>query len=134
MNSTSSHPLITKGTHIILDIYDISCNDNDNDNGNDNDNNEILKYESSIIKILDLIVEKFNLNVVAKAVHQFQPFGVTGVYVLSESHLSIHTFVEEKKVSLDLYTCNSFNRCYEFIDFVKMIFKECKCNYHIIER
>jgi len=127
MNSTFSHPLITKGTHIILDIYDINNNDDD-------DNNEILKYESSIIKIMDLIVKKFNLSVVAKAVHQFQPFGVTGVYVLSESHLSIHTFVEEKKVSMDLYTCNSFNRCYEFIDFVKLIFKECKCNHHIIER
>ena len=131
MNSSSSHPLITKGTHIILDIYDINNNDANNDDNNDN---EILKYESSIIKILDMIIEKFNLNVVAKAVHQFQPFGVTGVYVLSESHLSIHTFVEEKKVSMDLYTCNSFNRCYEFIDFVKLIFKECKCNYNIIER
>jgi S-adenosylmethionine decarboxylase proenzyme len=126
MNSSSSHPLITKGTHIILDIYDI--------NDNNNDNNEILKYESSIIKILDLIVEKFNLNVVAKAMHQFQPFGVTGVYVLSESHLSIHTFVEEKKVAMDLYTCNLFNRYDEFIDFVKIIFKECKCNYKIVER
>jgi len=67
MNSTFSHPLITKGTHIILDIYDINGNDDNND-----DNNEILKYESSIIKIMDLIVEKFNLSVVAKAVHQFR--------------------------------------------------------------
>jgi len=45
-------------------------------------------------------VEKFNLNVVGKVIHQFEPFGVTGVYVLSESHLSIHTFVEEKKVAM----------------------------------
>ena len=117
----SIHPLILKGTHIIIDIYNI-------------DNNELLKFNDSIINILDKIVDEFKLTVVNKAIHQFEPFGVTGVYVLSESHLSIHTFVEEKKVSMDLYTCNSFNRCYEFIDFVKLIFKECKCNHHIIER
>jgi S-adenosylmethionine decarboxylase len=125
MNSYPPHVIINKGTHIILDIYDFE---------NENENENILKYESSIVKILDMIVDKFDLNVVAKAIHQFQPFGVTGVYVLSESHLSIHTFVEEKKVSMDLYTCNSFNRCYEFIDFIKLIFKECKCNHKIIER
>jgi S-adenosylmethionine/arginine decarboxylase-like enzyme len=27
------------------------------------------------------------------------------VYLLSESHLSIHTFVDEGKVTIDLFTC-----------------------------
>lgn len=117
----SIHPLILKGTHIIIDIYDI-------------DNNELLKFNDSIINILDKIVNKFNLNVVNKAIHQFEPYGVTGVYVLSESHLSIHTFVEEKKVSMDLYTCNIFNRDLELIEYIKKIFSSCNCNYKIIDR
>ncbi|MEO2078608.1 MAG: adenosylmethionine decarboxylase [Bacillus sp. (in: firmicutes)] len=37
--------------------------------------------------------------------HQFQPQGVTGVLVLSTSHLSIHTWPEEGYASLDMYTC-----------------------------
>ena len=37
--------------------------------------------------------------------HQFQPQGVTGVLVLSTSHLSIHTWPEERYASLDFYTC-----------------------------
>jgi len=120
MTNIIPHQLITKGTHIILDIFDI-------------DNNELLKYNDTIIKILDDIVDEFKLNVVGKIVHQFKPYGVTGVYVLSESHLSIHTFVDEKKVSMDLYTCNTFNRKQDFIEYIKLIFNS-KCNYNIIER
>ena len=109
------------GTHIIVDIYDI-------------DNNEKLKYKDDIIPILNDIVSKFRLTVVDEAVHQFVPFGVTGVYVLSESHLSIHTFVEEKKVAMDLYTCHNFTETLEFVEFVKNAFGECKCNFTTVNR
>ena len=119
--SNSSHPLIIKGTHIIIDIYEIF-------------DNEPLKFNDNIIIILDKIVEKFNLNVVGKVIHQFQPFGVTGVYVLSESHLSIHTFVEEKKIAMDLYTCNTFDNSIEVVEYIKSLFNPCMCNYKIISR
>lgn len=110
------------GTHIIIDISDI-------------DNNEILKYESTITPVLDKIVEKYQLNVVKKALYQFQPFGVTGVYILSESHLSIHTFVEERKVSLDLYTCTKFTNINDIELFFKSLFNyNCNLLYKIIER
>jgi S-adenosylmethionine decarboxylase len=117
----SSHPIITKGTHIILDLKEI-------------ENNDLLKFEKDIREILDIISIEFKLNVVGKIIHQFEPFGVTGVYVLSESHLSIHTFVEEKKVAMDLYTCNDFNESLRFVDFVKKIFSNCVCDYKIIDR
>jgi S-adenosylmethionine decarboxylase proenzyme len=119
--SNSSHPLIIKGTHIIIDIYEIF-------------DNVPLKFNDTIIIILDKIVEKFNLNVVGKVIHQFEPFGVTGVYVLSESHLSIHTFVEEKKIAMDLYTCNTFDNSIEVVEYIKSLFNPCMCNYKIISR
>lgn len=117
----NSHPIINIGTHIIIDIYNI------------NDNNK-LKYKESIIEILDDITNKFNLNVVNKTFHQFNPFGVTGVYILAESHLSIHTFVEENKVAIDLYTCNNFKNTNEFITYIQNIFGICNINYNIIQR
>jgi S-adenosylmethionine/arginine decarboxylase-like enzyme len=34
------------------------------------------------------------------------PYGATMIYLLSGSHLSIHTFVDEGKIILDLFTCS----------------------------
>ena len=118
---SSKHPLITEGTHIIIDINEI-------------DNYDILQFNDSISDILNMIVSKFNLTVVGKVLHQFEPFGVTGVYVLSESHLSIHTFVEEKKVAMDLYTCKSFTETENLISFLNEIFNPCKIEYKVISR
>jgi len=114
--------MISTGTHIIIDISDI-------------EENECLKYQQSIIKIMDKIVDRYNLNVVGKSFHQFQPFGVTGVYILSESHLSVHTFVEERKVALDLYTCTLFRDTDDLEEFFKSLFNDkCKLVFKIIER
>ena len=117
----NSHPIINIGTHIIIDIYNIN-------------NNEKLKYKESIIQILDDITNKFNLKVVNKAFHQFNPVGVTGVYILAESHLSIHTFVEENKVAMDLYTCKPLKNIDEIITYIQTIFGICNINYKIIQR
>ena len=59
---------------------------------------------------MEKIIEALNLNVVGECSHQFKkdniPYGVTMVYLLAESHLSIHTFVDEGKITLDLFTCS----------------------------
>ena len=41
--------------------------------------------------------------------HEFEPQGVTGVIVLSESHLSIHTWPETGYAAVDFYTCGDCN-------------------------
>lgn len=35
----------------------------------------------------------------------FEPYGYTGVWVLSESHLAVHTFPEQKKTYIELSSC-----------------------------
>jgi len=37
--------------------------------------------------------------------HQFSPQGVSGVVVIAESHLSIHTWPEDGYAALDVFTC-----------------------------
>lgn len=39
------------------------------------------------------------------AFHQFAPHGVSGVVIISESHLTIHSFPEHAYASIDVYTC-----------------------------
>lgn len=39
------------------------------------------------------------------ALHQFAPQGVSGVIVISESHLAIHTWPELGYAAIDVFTC-----------------------------
>ena len=41
--------------------------------------------------------------------HHFQPSGVSGVAVLAESHISIHTWPEVGYAALDVFMCGSAN-------------------------
>ena len=69
-----------------------------------------LKTVESLKPFMDRVVQELNLNVVGECSHQFKkdnvPYGATMVYLLSESHLSIHTFVDEGKITIDLFTCS----------------------------
>ena len=44
---------------------------------------------------------------VANLFHQFTPTGVSGVVIIEESHLSIHTWPEEGYAACDFYTCGN---------------------------
>jgi S-adenosylmethionine decarboxylase len=83
------------GKQILIDVKGISS--------------DKLKTVEMIKQFMDKVVEELNLNVVGQCSYQFQndnlPYGATMVYLLSESHLSIHTFVEEGKITIDLFTC-----------------------------
>jgi len=109
------------GTHVIIDITNI-------------ENNNDLKYKNTITPLMDCICQRFTLNVVNKSMHQFEPYGVTGVYILSESHLSIHTFVDERKVAMDLYTCTEFKHVDELIAYLKEHFTGCTIAHKAIDR
>lgn len=37
--------------------------------------------------------------------HQFEPQGLTGMILLSESHISIHTWPEHGSAAVDVFTC-----------------------------
>jgi S-adenosylmethionine decarboxylase len=41
--------------------------------------------------------------------HQFDPAGITAVAVLSESHLSFHSWPQEDFVAVDIFTCGDLD-------------------------
>ncbi|ADU31451.1 adenosylmethionine decarboxylase [Evansella cellulosilytica] len=41
--------------------------------------------------------------------HKFAPYGISGVVIISESHLTIHSFPEHKYASIDIYTCGDLD-------------------------
>ena len=57
-------------------------------------------------------------TIVQKCFHMFNPYGVSGVVIISESHLAIHTWPELGYAAVDLLTCG--DKCdpkisYEFL-------------------
>jgi len=59
----------------------------------------------SLMKMLQEIIKECELTILDVSYHQFKPFGVTVLYLLSESHISIHTWPESNKFALDVYSC-----------------------------
>lgn len=45
-------------------------------------------------------------TVVAEMFHQFEPHGVSGVVVIAESHITVHTWPERSFAAVDLFTCS----------------------------
>ena len=46
-------------------------------------------------------------TIVAEIFHQFSPHGVSGVVVIAESHLTVHTWPERSFAAVDLFTCST---------------------------
>lgn len=63
---------------------------------------------SDLERVRELMVrgaEVANAEVREVAFHKFNPHGVSGVVVIAESHLSIHTWPEFNYAAIDIYTC-----------------------------
>jgi S-adenosylmethionine decarboxylase len=43
--------------------------------------------------------------IVAMTFHQFNPAGISGVVVISKSHLSVHTWPEHRYAAVDIFSC-----------------------------
>jgi S-adenosylmethionine decarboxylase len=48
-----------------------------------------------------------NATIMGVSFHEFSPFGVSGVVVIAESHLSIHTWPEYRYAAADIFTCGN---------------------------
>lgn len=83
------------GNHILLNLYGISF--------------ALLDDLEGIEEVFEQAVQACGATVLNRFFHRFQPQGITIVYTLAESHLSIHTFPERGCCAIDVYTCGSMN-------------------------
>ena len=77
---------------------------------------EVEIDNSNFIRKIFLQAAKLGeVTIVNECFHEFSPYGVTGVLVIAESHMSIHTWPEYKYVAVDIFSCG------DKIDFDKII-------------
>ena len=55
--------------------------------------------------------------------HEFSPFGISGMVVIAESHLSIHTWPEYNYAAADIFTCGDIIKPEEASDYLISNFK-----------
>ena len=79
------------GYHYVWDVYD--CNANK------------ISFKEQVSLLLHEIVLAIGINKVGESYKQFEPIGATGIILLEESHLSIHTWPEHGFIAVDLFSC-----------------------------
>lgn len=63
--------------------------------------NDVFQIEQSMIQA----AKDAGATVIQSSFHHFSPYGVSGVVVIQESHLAIHTWPEYQYAAVDLFTC-----------------------------
>lgn len=82
--------MIYAGTHIIIDLWEASRLD------------DLELMEQTLIKA----VKEVKATLLHIHLHHFQPNGgISGVAVLAESHISVHTWPERGYAAFDVFTC-----------------------------
>jgi S-adenosylmethionine decarboxylase len=92
---------------------------------------ELLKRVEDVKEILVGAARACGATIVDVAFHEFNPFGVSGVVVIAESHLSVHTWPEYRYAAVDIFTCGDVIKPEEAAAYVASRFR-CK-NPSIIE-
>ena len=73
------------------------------------ESDERLKYVSPLRAALIEAARVGGARVCHSHFHQFTPWGVSGYLLLEESHISLHTWVEERYAALDVYGCGAMD-------------------------
>lgn len=68
-------------------------------------NADLLNNSEFISTSLRQAVEHANATLIEEIKYEFTPQGITAVCLLSESHISIHTWPEKGYAALDIFTC-----------------------------
>jgi S-adenosylmethionine decarboxylase len=67
-------------------------------------------------RVLVDAVGSMGAKVLGIHIHRLNPQGVSGVVVISESHLTIHTWPERGEAAVDLFTCGDVARARTAVD------------------
>ena len=88
---TRREPLL--GTHVLVDLWGV-----DRDLLDDAEGMRALLVEAAVAG---------GATVKGVRMERFQPHGVSGVVILAESHLAIHTWPEHGAAAADVFTCGA---------------------------
>ncbi len=87
-----------------------------------------------LVAALAKIAQATGLQVLGSQYHDFQPHGATAALLLSESHLTAHTWPEEDYAAIDLFTCKADTRAAEVLAALRGAFEPREIEMHRVDR
>ena len=115
----------SSGKHLICDITNIK-------------NTNLLNNKFHLINLLKNICFMYKFDILKKLDYSFEPIGCSIIFLLSESHISIHTFPEKNHISFDLYSCRQYNNNSIYIEIFNYLIQELNASpnseYKIVDR
>lgn len=85
----------TTSHHFLVEVYGVQS--------------ELLDNLDELQNIFLEAVKVGGATYISHHFHRFSPQGVSGVVVIAESHLSIHSWPEKGYAALDVFTCGDKN-------------------------
>lgn len=79
------------GTHLLIELYD--CN------------RDLLDDADAIEDMMLEAAEASGATIISHHVNRFNPYGVSGVVIIAESHITVHTWPEHGYAAADVFTC-----------------------------
>lgn len=81
------------GRHLLLELFDCSAD----------------ALLSNLEKVKGALLEaarRAQATIVDTVFHEFNPCGISGVVIIAESHISIHTWPEQRYAAVDIFSCS----------------------------
>ena len=98
----ASNEVIPFGLHLMFDAYECDV--------------EVLNDANRLYDLLDNLVKELEMKPMIKPYivktpgnDKRDPGGWSGFIMIEESHISFHTFVKRRFVTVDIYTCKTFD-------------------------
>lgn len=104
------------GRHALLDLY--GCEP------------AILNDAEYLQQLFKQTAIDLECTVVEEVFHHFAPHGVSGMVVIAESHLAIHTWPEHGYAAVDLFTCNETTDLPELVDLLRDRLQASEVHFH----
>jgi len=95
-------PLESLGRHLLIELRD--CD---------------VAVLQDLERVRDILVEAARAagaTIVSEAFYQFAPYGISGMVIIAESHLSIHTWPEHRYAAADIFTCGDLLLASDAVD------------------
>ena len=83
-------------SHILVDLWPVD--------------RQMLTHVEPVQSILLAAIRASGARILHHRFHQFEPFGFTGFFLIAESHVSVHSWVEEGWMAVDIFSCGDMDR------------------------